>query len=78
MSVLYLFSLMGYVSLNDPHMRDNYINSVAYYLLTYLQNQMIIVKQKFSSSTLNICDGNQLIHSFIPSFIHPFIHPSIK
>lgn len=55
--MLYLFPLMGWVILKDQCMRDAYINSVTYYLLTLSQNQMIIVKQKFSSSTLSICDG---------------------
>lgn len=33
---------------------------------------MVIVKQKFGSSTLNIYHGDQLIHSFIHSFMHSF------
>ena len=34
---------------------------------------MIIVKQKFGSTTLNIFEGDQLIHAFIHSFIHSFM-----
>lgn len=37
------------------------------------QNQMILVKQKFGSSTLSICDDNHLTHSSIHSFVHQIV-----
>ena len=56
--------------MKNQRVRVDCINSVACYSLIYTQDQMIIVKQKFGSTTLNIFEGDQLIHAFIHSFIH--------